>query len=686
MTFFIHFFTILSSITITWFQTHIDVPVGGELDDYLHQPYAVLEVDGVMIDTPVYYQTNGVNYTFQSTINTHIVRDYTLYFEAYFEDYDMRSKQAITISIYDDIPPNVTAVPQFVMHVGDDPPDFMIGFMYEDNYDETKDITVKVIDDYVSYDVCGIYDIIYQLTDTSFQTNEITTTIEIIDVIPPVIEQTKSIEIERYDFRSLSSFFKVTDNYDVGIPLYIDDNAVDYGVVGIYPLYVVAADQFHNETTLTTTVHIIDTTPPTIRLVSNPPPITVGDIQALSHLYDYILSIDDQGDVLNIEEASIIHDIQIDVIGLYEIDVSIKDQYGNEASKSLQVSVVDDIVPLITLIKPLEVDVFSNPIFLTDYFMITDNYDDLNQLDIDIDEDINYDVIGTYPFTLTVEDQSKNITIYQDYIAIIDDIAPSIEQLQAIMITDFVHHPLYSYFSVSDNYDEDDVISLSYDETNVDYETIGIYPLIVYASDQSLNITTLETEVIIMDITNPTLELIDDQITISVNEKSIDFNALILTVGDNYSELNKDDVIINNDVNLSKTGVYWVTYDLFDDAQNRTTKALTCIVDDFTPPVLSCEPITIAQYDIYHLFTGISAYDDESSCNIYAFPQSIDTSQPGNKYVTYVAQDERGNYTSATQKITVLPVGKSYEITDFIPVIVILFSGGIIILAIKKHV
>ena len=684
MAFFTHIFTILS-ISVSWFNTMIDVLLNDDIDDYLDQPYAVLEVDDQVINTPVYYQKNGVNYTFVSTINTGVVRTYTLYFEAYFPSYDIRDVAAITIRVYDDIPPTITRLPVFSMEVGNDPPVLSNGLLYEDNYDEIELLVVVIDDHNVHYHVVGSYDIRYTIIDSSFNETSAISTINIVDTSAPTIAQMIPIAVERKDTSSLISYFDIHDTYDLSLIIDIDTSHVNFDVVGNYPIAVSAVDHSGNQTTLSTTVDIIDTTPPNIVLMRVPPPITVNNLEALTKLKDYIIRVDDSGDFMSLEDITVVHDINITLIGDYIIYYTAIDGYGNRTTIPLSVKVIDDVIPVITLTEDLIFPVHHMAPFYQTFFKISDNYDAITSLEIDIITNPNFQVIGQYPIEVYVTDQSDNIALYQGYVTIVDDIAPCILQLSDLVVTDFSTHVFDSYFEISDNYDETDHISMHMNDSNVFYDVIGIYEVEIIVRDLSQNETRLWTDLFVVDVKPPILTLSQTSLTLSIHSEVPKLSDFILSINDDYDLLSIDNIEIESNLDMSHVGVYAVCYNVLDQSGNATTEILHITVDDFTAPNIICSDIIIDQYTIFDVMDGISVDESMSSVKIECFPNQVNTEMPGEYVLTYLAQDSRGNYQIATRTLTVVAVTNGYQLKDFTTVIFVILSGGIIIYAIKKH-
>ncbi len=684
MAFLTQFMTILTTITVSWFNAILDVPLGADINDYADMVEAVIIVDGVAQSDIPYMQTDGVNRTFLSVVNTNIVRTYYVDFEAYFEQYDYRKEYTITFNVIDDIRPSIDRLPVFTLEVGSDPPDYEEGFYYSDNYDDIENLMISYHTNSVLYDVVGIYDITYTVMDTSLNETTLSSYVHIVDTTKPQIIQKKDFVIELGETYLMRDYFSVEDNYDQFIHPSMDESTINYDLEGSFEVTIKAIDQSGNQSELKTILTIIDVSEPFILLQTNPAPMTVYDEDALDDLRKFIISVGDGDDILNSLDVAISHDIQIDRIGSYHIFYHLTDDQGHEVNETLEIEVIDNVKPIITKKEDLVFPVFSPELFIASYFLVTDNYDE-DVLDIQIETDIDYDKIGLYPIIVTAEDTSGNVSTYYDYIEIIDITPPGMTQINDIVITDFLPHVLDSYFDVFDNYDDKASLMITIDDHDVDYETLGIYPLTVHVSDTSGQITSYDTELFIIDVTSPIIELTKESLTISVHSEALHLYAYIQSVDDNYDDLTIDDVIIHGEVDVQTVGVYQITYEIMDSSGNDAMKVLTVYVDDFIAPTITFSNLTINQYDDINLLDGVTIYEETSSYDIMVFPSHIDTHIPGEQIITYICQDARGNYSMAQRSIVIIAHNQPYTFENFIPMTVILLTGGIIMVAIKKR-
>ena len=133
-------------------------------------------------------------------------------------------------------------------------------------------------------------------------------------------------------------------------------------------------------------------------------------------------------------------------------------------------------------------EVFSPSPILREHINVYDNYSDSDDLVVNIQTSYNINKIGRYDLKIEVSDKQKNKTTLHTFIEVVDLLPPEIIQVSDIMITDFLVKDLSIYFKATDQYDLDKTI-ITLDDHLVNYEQKGTYDLIVYAYDQSHNLT-----------------------------------------------------------------------------------------------------------------------------------------------------------------------------------------------------
>ncbi|PKK97455.1 MAG: hypothetical protein CVV58_01165 [Tenericutes bacterium HGW-Tenericutes-3] len=672
---FFSFFTIFS-VRVEWINHILDIPLYNNIEEYKFMPKANLYInENKVIDPLVYYERDGVDHTFFSVVTTSDVQTFTIRYRVHFPTYDVVHTQDIIFNIVDISPPVIIKVPSFRVALDSNMPDLLNGLIVTDNYDDLDDLSIDVNSYEVLLDQTGIYVIYYQVSDQSGNIAYATTLLEVYDYQAPTITLKKEIVLPFGTIFNWRDFVTVKDNDDPFPYVFIDETQVDYSHLGVYMITIYATDKNGLVAQENVNLSIIDDQAPVITLKSQPLPISVFsrafDIDFLS----YILSVSDNYDLLTIEDVTFTHDIEFDMCGTYYIYYALTDHSGNIGYANLKISVIDDEKPQISIIAPLVFDVFETEPFFIDFILYSDNYTPYDMLVFKMTESVNMDKVGLYPLIIEVTDKSSNKAILRTYIEIVDRVSPEITQLNDMLITDFLYKDMRYYFEASDNYNQAKDIDIEIDDSLVDYEKIGSYKVMIYASDLSGNIGFLESEIYIVDIIDPILVLSQNAITIDVFDAPLNLESYIVQASDNYDDLSYQDVDIEGQIDYQNIGKYTITFLLTDASKNITNKALIVTVDDRIPPSISTVHMTVYVGQYFDPLLGLTISDNLGDAEITWFPQIIDTSTPGVKTISYIAYDARGNYTTFDREITVEPVEETFDIISYLPVIILTVLG-----------
>lgn len=675
------FLSLLSMMTVfeakvQWIWDFIEIPLYEAIEDYRYLPEAKLYLDGFwVVGAEVIYTRNGVERTFISTVNTSIVRNYTIYYKATFPDYNLSSIHPIIFSVVDQIPPVIYEIPEKTMMVGGAFPSFIEGITYGDNYDDFEDLVLTFQTSHITKDIVGTYQYGVIVTDRSGNQTKRVGTLHIIDLIPPVITQKKECMIDVFSSWNLKDYFTISDNADTYLEIILEDSRVDYQKIGIYPITISVVDDSDNITTISTEIKIVDREAPLMTLVPTSPMIDVfSDIDA-SLLKSYILFVQDNYDDLTVDDVHVIGVVNTDILGTYRLIYELKDSSLNTSQMSLDIKVVDRTPPEILQLESLMVDVWSVEPFWLEYFQISDNYSPLSELSIVLSTKPKMDVIGFYPITITVTDKSLNKAIYQSFIEVVDRTPPTITQLNDLLITDFEKHNYEHYFFVEDQYFDSEEITLFIDDSAVNYSQIGEYPIFVYASDPSGNESLIETELWLVDIIQPTLTLTHDDILIPYGDNALKLLDFVSEAYDNYDDLSIEDVLIIGEVNVNKIGVYPVMFELRDRSDNLTYATLIVRVDDLERPTLRFDDLIVIEGAMIDPLEGIEGMDNVSNPAILCLNSHIDDYLPGRHVLTYVVMDSRGNYQIYERVLIIAPIDRSISLIQYVPVILITVLG-----------
>jgi uncharacterized repeat protein (TIGR01451 family) len=672
---------------IDWIHDFINIKLHENLDDYRFLPEAFLFIDGNKVSDPqMYYERNGVEWTFISTVSTSVVKTYQIKYRVTFPTYQISQTKTIYFNVIDDIPPEVIEIPKFSIHLGQKIPDLKEGLLYKDNYDRIDQIKVTIDQSRVLNQRVGQYIVSYTLTDMSFNSITFDTTVIVYDHLPPDILINKPLILNfNHDF-IWQNYMTIKDNYDAIVKVEIDFQYVNFNLLGTYPIHIRATDTSGLYSFTNQDLVIVDLEPPKIVFKSRPEAILVNQTITDELLRSYIVNISDNYDQLSIDDVKITHDIENGTLGDYFIYYYIEDSSKNKLDTKLKVSVKDLEKPVVSLKEKIEVEVNSLELNLMSFIDYYDNYTKQEELTVKITSNYKLNIIGKYLLTVEVTDKSLNKTTFTDYIYVIDNIAPKIIQKNDIIITNFLKIELTNYFEASDNYDKTSSIIIEIDDSLVDYETIGIYEIIVYATDLSNNSTTLATNVMVVDIIEPIIELKQHSLIIQINETKLNLKDYILSAKDNYDHLSIDDVLITHEIEYNKLGVYEVLFQLTDLSKNKTVESFYLTIEDKVLPWIYFDDVIINQFDPFDPLYEIEYGDNLEDFVLSYFPKYIDTKKPGTKTITYIVLDQRGNYVTKDRYINVVPLNDQFDYMAFIPVTLVTLTGiSAIIYFLKKR-
>lgn len=678
MSFFLSFISMMTifQVSVEWVFDFIEIPVYEALEDYRYLPEAKIYIDGfLVVGAEVSYTRNGVERTFISTVNTSIVRNYTIYYRATFPDYNITSTQPIIFSVVDKIPPTIHDIPEKTMMVGGFFPAFEEGITYSDNYDDSTDLMLSFQISHITKHIVGVYHYGVIVIDRSGNQTKKVGVLHVVDLIPPTIIQKKEITIDVFSSWTYMDYFTISDNADTFLDVLIDDSNVDYQKIGDYVIYLSAMDDSQNITSVSAKIHVVDRVPPSLVFVPSPVIIDVFSEVNETHLKQYILDIQDNYDRLTLDDVSVIGVVNTMMIGTYKVTYEVKDSSANSFRQSLDIHVVDRIPPNIVLSEALIVDVFSVEPFWIQYFEFSDDYSTIHELTYQLQTKPNMEKIGRYPLSLTVTDKSGNKAIYQGFVEVVDRIPPIIIQLNEIIITEFEKRLYIHYFSVTDQYDQGDEISIQIDDTDVDYFTIGEYPIHVFATDRSGNQSIFVAYIWVVDIIEPTLSLTNDYYKVNLGEALIDLSLFIDEAYDNYDQLGKENVLIIGEIDTSIIGKTEIIYELVDRSENKQRASLWITVDDDEAPTLTMGDLFVVEGMSIDPYEGIQANDNHPSFHVLCLNDEIDDYLPGHYVLTYVVMDARGNYQTYQRNLFIEPIKNQSSITDFMPVILITCLG-----------
>lgn len=671
---------ILTNYKVVWENTSFNIKLGENTHRYYDVPKAYLYKDDILIETKEYYE-KGINHTNLSTVNSNTVRTHKIDYRVTFSNYNIKDTQTIYFNIIDDIPPTFIRIPTIERTLGSKKlteKEITENILYEDNYYSNNELVLLIKGlDGVDINKPGLYELKYELLDPS---NNITIEIgyyEVINNIPPEIIYKDNIVHNVFEKFNYLDYFKIKDKFDNNVKVEVDDLSVLENIVGIYPIYIIATNKDGLSSEVVTYINVVDTVKP--ELIIKP----VNDLNVFSYnesyLKDIIISVSDNYDKLTIDDVKIEGYINFDELGTYKITYSVKDSSNNITSLSININIKDLKRPTINNIKPLNIDVFTKNINWLDYFNISDNYDEFQDLTYKInDKNVNFDIIGNYYIIIEVTDKSKNKVEERYDINIVDNISPIVYLIDDIVIKDFERKDNNFYkmhFLVEDNYSEYNNIDLEI-ISNVNYLKVGKYEATFIFKDESLNETIINDYIYIKDLEDPVLKLKSNSYKYYINDDIPNFYNFIQSISDNYTLSENLEIEIIDNINYSLVGLYTIEYYLYDESLNYDYKVINFYVDKHKKELITGEDIYIKVNEHINFYNYLNI--DLDVVKIERYPKVVNTNIKGVKEVLHVAYDSRGNHTEFIQKIYVTD---KFNIKDYSKNIVITVLGIISLVA-----
>lgn len=319
-----------------------------------------------------------------------------------------------------------------------------------------------------------------------------------------------------------------------------------------------------------------------------------------SIISNHVLAIDDIDG--NISDQIIIvsdeYTANEQIIGDYDVHLSVTDSSGNEALFILTIMVKDEIAPIVTGPSSVIVNVenySTADLVILDNFYIYDDYDNLYSITKVVDEyNFNIGVLGDYLVIFDVFDQSLNSTRTSFTITVVDTTPPVM--VGENIYNSYLSDPLYlntilGSIGFTDNYDNLDLVEPTVINDNFSSNELipGTYIIEIQVEDNSSNVLLETLTVNVIDDISP---IINGPISYSESYTTdllvTDFIDM-LNVSDNIDVLTINDIYIISDTystRTSVTGDYMIVFGIMDSNNNETTHTLTINLFDDVAPVI----------------------------------------------------------------------------------------------------
>ena len=567
------------------------------------------------------------------------------------DDSDNFSEEDVTIIVEDNIAPTFEIFDQTIE--ADDQICYIDWTTYMTSLTDNSDgvLTSTEALNYIPYDTPGTYLATVMLTDESLNETSHTIVVTIIDTTAPTFEIADQT-IEAGLYTSLRSL--ITNIVDNSNTIFYNSNCsepgvqMDYDTVGVYTVTVRLTDDSGNYSDEVVTITVEDTTSPTF--VSCEVTIEAGEYTKINW-ETYATNVSDNSDgVLTYFEVE--DNVDYNTPGTYGATIKLVDESLNETSRAFMVIVIDTQAPTFEIVdQTIEAGVadINWTIYITNQL---DNSDGI-LTSFEIEDNVDYNNLGTYTVTVKLVDESLNETSQTINVTVEDNTAPTFDViLEQTIECGGLNIDWTTYITnSSDNYSTE--FSYIEFEDLIDYDTPGTYTVTVKVLDELLNEASQTFNVIVEDTIAPTFEILDQTIEAGIDD--IDWTTYITNQLDNSDGL-LTSLEVEDNVDYSTPGTYTVIVKLTDATTNETIQTFNVTIEDTTAPTFTIidETIEVGIADI-DWTTYITNQIDNSDGILTSLEveDNVNYNTPGTYTVIVKLTDAASNETSKTINVTV---------------------------------
>lgn len=526
-----------------------------------------------------------------------------------------------------------------------------------DDSDLTENLPIKVDVTKVNFKLLGTYPVTYSVTDSSGNTASQSSNVKIVDTTGPEITGNQDLTINLGMKPTYGLNVKAIDEYEGNATLHWDVTNVDEKKAGKYLFTYWAEDSLGNRNEVKNYINIID----------NEGPVFQGIPDMIYHQYGDtpnvlagIKAVDNNdGEVPITVDSSEVD--WTDLNGIYNIYLTAKDTHNNISKATVKVKIIDTKAPIISGTHDFEImkdEIIGNYL---DGVSAEDNYDGVVDVFVDSSKVI-ISAIGKYPVTYTAMDSNGNTARETVTVTVKDLIPPTLSGIRDI------HH---EYGDTVPTMEELKSGVVAWDDTDGElserivltgYETIkfdvlGSYPITFSVTDYSGNTASETVNVIVEDTTPPYFSGIVD-LSYFPGE-TIDYLHDI-TATDNYDRDVTSRIKYSVEGDVTKPGIYVITYTVDDTHGNVNTAEANLTIKDKNLPVFEGikNPITIEGGDTeYDYYAGVTATDPEDgpvTDTIQVDDSKVDYFTVGSYTVTYTATDKFDNVTTVNVTVKIV--------------------------------
>ena len=493
-------------------------------------------------------------------------------------------------------------------------------------------------------------------------TGQITVTVE--DTLPPVISVRSSNPVVYLDQNGQASILidtiaSATDNCTANPTLTADKTSFTCDNLGDNIITLTATDAQGNTSTTTVTVTVKDNTSPEITIIHSNPVVSLDSNGTGSLDINSVASASD-----NCSVSSFVADktnFSCSDLGNVTVTLSATDISGNTSTVTIDVTVQDNIAPVITINNDnpvLQLD--ANGTATLDINSVASAYDNCGVESFTADKTtFTCNDLGDNVITLSAIDASGNVKTATLTVTVEDNTPPAITvtDINPILYLDANGTATLDVNSVATASDNCNDVSLIADQTVFTCDNLGDNSVTLTAQDLSGNTATEIITVTVRDTLPPTILITEPNPVVYLDENgqaTLDVNS-IATAVDNCSgvTLSAD----KTDFSCNDLGDVVVTIIATDASGNSSTEPINVSIRDTLAPVITVNDNVVIYLDENGLASidvnDVASATDNCTVNptLSADKTDFTCGDLGDNIITITAEDLSGNV--ATQTITV---------------------------------
>jgi hypothetical protein len=583
------------------------------------------------------------------SVNVNVPGDYLITYNASDASGNAATSVSRTVHVRDTIAPIITLT-------GDNPLNVECHSTYSDPGATASDscdtsLVAAIASGSVNVNVPGDYLITYNASDASANAaTSVSRTVHVRDTIAPTItivgDNPMTVECHG---AFIDPGATASDSCDTSLVTAIASGSVNVNLPGDYFITYNASDASGNAATAATrTIHVVDTTPPTITVVGDNS-ITV---ECHGTFVDPGATASDSCDT-SLVTAIASGSIDVNTPGDYTITYNASDATGNAAaSVSRAVHVRDTIAPTITVVGDNPITVECHGAFIDPGATASDSCD-TGVVAAIASGSVNVNTPGDYTITYNASDASGNpATPATRIVHVVDTTPPTITVVGDNPMTVECHGVFVDPGATASDSCDSGVMAATPTGT-VNVNTPGEYTITYNASDTSGNTASPATRTVhVVDNAPPVITIVgDNPITVECHGSFVDPGA---TANDSC-DAGVTTATASGTVNAHAPGDYTITYNASDASGNHATPVTRTVhVVDSAAPVISINGANPLNVECHGAFSdpGAAASDSCDSGVTAATPSgSVNVNVPGDYTITYNASDASGNHATPVTRV-----------------------------------